>query len=61
MNAYDRLKQALADSDKAPRYLAENTIPNGDFQTRGTNRGARDFYTVHLNDDGTTSLYYTGA
>lgn len=47
--------------DKAPKYIAENTIPNADFQTRGTNRGARQQYTVHLDDDGTTSLYYTGA
>lgn len=40
-------------------YLAQNVIPDGDKYARAADRGARRYYTVHLNDDGTTCLYYT--
>lgn len=56
--------------DKASRYFAEKVIPNADHHnwvtqydavTNTNSSDTRDLYTVHLNDDGTTALYYTGA
>lgn len=57
--------------NKAPQVFAENVVPNADnhtwvteydkFSITRTPGDTRSDYTVHLNDDGTTSLYYTGA
>lgn len=55
----------------ASQAMAQKIIPNGDGHLWVTyydavsgyteTDGTRSGYTVHLNDDGTTSLYYTGA
>lgn len=45
-----------------PKWLAERAIPDADKRTIWNAQGSSSFwsrYTVHLNDDGTTSLYYT--
>lgn len=56
---------------QAPQHIAENIVPNADNHTwvteydklsiTRTPGDTRPSYTVHLNDDETTTLYYTGA
>lgn len=61
----DRQK-TMTNKPYAPGSLATEYIGNADGHTHYVRTYPEDVpvrvdYTVHLNDDGTTALYYTGA
>ena len=46
--------------DPASKTTAQTEIPDADY-IRGLEFNSRTLYTVDVNDDGSTALYYTGA